>query len=211
LRGRPIVRDARRSDARAVAAIVYESAPQIYDRLVGGRERAVTLLSAAFEREGTDASAEVVTVAELDGDIAAVLAAYPAHEAGRRATGIVGLLLARTAPWRWPGIVAFIHRGRKAAPAPPEESFYVDSLATDSRYRRRGAARALLGAAEQKARELGLSRIALDTELTNSRARPLYESEGYVAKATGPRVRGLPQFVLYVKDLTREGLTHQAP
>jgi ribosomal protein S18 acetylase RimI-like enzyme len=143
----------------------------------------------------------VITVAELEGEIAAVLAAYPVREAGRRATGLVGLLLARTGPWRWPGVISFIHRGRKAAPAPPEESFYVDALATDPRWRRRGAARALLGAAEQEARELELPQIALDTEQSNSRARPLYESEGYVAKATGPHVRGLPRFVLYVKDL----------
>jgi GNAT superfamily N-acetyltransferase len=202
LSGGVLVRGARPGDAGAVAAIVYESAPQIYDRLVGGRARAVALLVAAFDREGTDVSAEVITVAELEGEVVAVLAAFPAREAGRRATGLVGLLLARAAPWRWPSVISFIRRGRKAAPAPPEESLYLDALATHPRYRRRGAARALLAAAEQKARELELPRIALDTEQSNSRARPLYESEGYIARATGPLVRGLPQFVLYVKELT---------
>jgi ribosomal protein S18 acetylase RimI-like enzyme len=197
------VRGALPGDADSVASIVYESAPEIYDRLMGGRQRAVSLLTAAFRRAGTDTSAEVTTVAEWDGEVAAVLSAFPVQEAGRRASGLIGLMLARTAPWRWPVVLNFIRRSRKTAPPPPTDALYIDALATAPRLRRRGAARALLRAAEQRARRLDLSLIALDTEQSNLVARSLYESEGYVVSATGPKLRGMPRFVLYVKDLTR--------
>src|SRR5919108_422880 len=82
------VRAARPGDAKVVASIVYESAPEIYDRLTGGRDRAISLLTAAFSRTGTDTSVEVTTVAEFDGQVAAVLSCFPVQEAGRRASGL---------------------------------------------------------------------------------------------------------------------------
>jgi GNAT superfamily N-acetyltransferase len=45
--------------------------------------------------------------------------------------------------------------------------------------RRRGIARALLGALETAARELGYSRIRLDTSAGQPEAKVLYESSGY--------------------------------
>jgi ribosomal protein S18 acetylase RimI-like enzyme len=197
----PVVRAPRPDEGDAVAAIVYESAAEIYDRLLGDRERALALLRTAFAREGTDTSAAVLSVAELEGEIASVLASFPAHEAGSRGANFFKLLLARNAPWRWPGVIRYLQRTRRAAPAPPADALYIDALATAARHRRRGAARSLLTHAAHQARAAGLGRIALDTEDANTGARALYESEGYVLRATGPHIRGHPRFVLYVKEL----------
>jgi ribosomal protein S18 acetylase RimI-like enzyme len=197
----PVVRAPQPDEGQAVAAIVYESAAEIYDRLTGGRDRALALLRTAFARPGTDTSAEVLTVALLDGEIASVLASFPGHEGGRRAGELVKLLIARNRPWRWPGVIRYLQRSRRAAPAPPQDALYIDALATAPHHRRRGAARALLVHAEQQARTAGLPRIALDTEEANERARALYESEGYALEQKGPHVAGHPRFVLYVKAL----------
>jgi ribosomal-protein-alanine N-acetyltransferase len=202
LTGGPVLRAPRPDEDHAVAAIVYESAADIYDRLVGDRERALALLRTAFERKGTDTSAEVLTVALLDGEPASVLASFPAREGGSRGGNFLKLLLARNAPWRWPGVIRYLQRTRRAAPAPPDDALYIDALATAARHRRRGAARALLAHAEQQAHAAGLPRIALDTEDANAPARALYESAGFVVAATGRRIRGHPRFLLYVRELT---------
>ena len=64
--------------------------------------------------------------------------------------------------------------GGRASPKPREHSFYIDALATDPAFRRRGAARALLEEAERQARERGLPAVSLDTTLNNEAARALY-------------------------------------
>ena len=61
------VREAVSTDAEAVAALIYASANGMYDRLAGGAERAPRVIERAFRRPGNNASAEVVTVAEVEG------------------------------------------------------------------------------------------------------------------------------------------------
>jgi ribosomal protein S18 acetylase RimI-like enzyme len=195
------VRPARESDADPVALLLYESAASMYDRFTGGRERAVRLLTRAFESEGNNASREVVTVAELDGRVAGALAGFPVQETVSRAGGFLRLALRAIPPWRWPGAVWLYWAGARAVPNPPDAAYYVDALAVEEPLRRRGAARALLTAAEARARELELPAIALDTSLDNKPARALYLSAGYDEVAYRPAGRGLPGFVALVKQL----------
>ena len=81
----PSVRPARRTEAGAVADLLYESAGGMYDRFAGGPERAQKVLQRAFAEPGNNASVEVVTVAVLDGVVAAALAAFPVEETPGRA------------------------------------------------------------------------------------------------------------------------------
>jgi ribosomal protein S18 acetylase RimI-like enzyme len=90
---------------------------------------------------------------------------------------------------------------QRATPDPPREALYVDALATGRPHRRCGVGRALLAAAEDEARSRSLIRIGLETEVDNIAARGLYETCGFVAGPEGPRVRGLPRYVRYVKEL----------
>jgi ribosomal protein S18 acetylase RimI-like enzyme len=195
------VRSARESDADPVALLLYESAAAMYDRFTGGRERAIHVLVRAFETSGNNASREVVTVAELDGRVAGALAAFPVDETLARAGGFLRLALRGIPPWRWPGALWLYWSGARAVPNPPDAAFYVDALAVEGSLRRRGAARALLEAAEARARELELPSIALDTSLDNKPARALYLSAGYDEVAYRPAGRGLPGFVALVKRL----------
>jgi ribosomal protein S18 acetylase RimI-like enzyme len=197
----PAVRAARESDAEAVAELLYESAAGMYDRFTGRRERAVRLLARAFESERNNASRDVITVAELEGRVAGALAAFPVQETVGRASGFLRLSLRAIPPWRWPGAIWLYWSGARAVPNPPDAAYYVDALAVHEPLRRRGAARALLTAAEAHARELELPAIALDTSLDNKPARALYLSAGYDEVAYRPAGRGLPGFVALVKQL----------
>ena len=58
------VRKAGKDDVEAVAALLYESSPDIYDRFAGNRERAMRFLEEAFGEPGNVASAEVVRLAD---------------------------------------------------------------------------------------------------------------------------------------------------
>lgn len=196
-----LVRKARPEDFAEVARILHLSAAEMYDRFSGGRERAVRALERSLAEPGTASSAEVVYVAELEGRVAGAMAAFPVEEAGPRSRGFLRLAVRGAPPWTWPTALYLYWVGGRAAPTPPASAFYVDALATDPAFRRRGVARALLAAAEREARALRLPRVALDTALTNEGARALYASEGFDEMAYRPPGRGLPGFVALVKPL----------
>lgn len=197
----PLVRPARRDDVEPVSWLMYQSASQVYDRYAGSSRAALRLLRAAFRRSGTTASAEVVTVAEIDGEVAGILAAFPVDEADRRTTRFLRVTFARVPPWRWPTTLRIFQLGAAAAAPPPHDALYVDALATHPSVRRRGVATALLAAAERRAREEGFPRLALETETTNDAAQALYRRLGFEATAKRPGVGPLPGFISYVKPV----------
>ena len=201
------VRPARAGEADSLAPLLYAVNPAIHDRFAGGRERALRVITEAFDSPGHSGSAEVVRVAEVEGRPAGVVACYPDWEGTPRGRADVRLGL-RVAPLlRRPALLVFIRRMRRAIPESPWEALYIDALATAPEYRRRGVARALLAAVEAEARRRGLIRVCLETEAANDAARSLYESSGFIVMAEGRKVRGVPRFVSYVRELgvTRPG------
>lgn len=197
----PLICPARDGDAAAVARLIYLTSPPGYRLFGGDEERALRLIEAAFATPGTDCSREVITLAELDGEVAGAMAAFPTPEGDERRRRFVRLALRRRPLWRRPRIALMARHGANHDPTPPDDSLYIDSLATAARFRRRGAAAALLGEAERIARELGLTSISLDTRAANSGARALYEREGYEVSAEIPASRAIPALVAYVKKL----------
>src|SRR3954471_8386075 len=138
------VRKAGQEDRATVARLLFESAPDMYERFSGGPERALATLERAFETPGNLASMEVTWLAEADGQPAAAMAAFPVAEAAERSRVYMELTLRGTPFWRWPGVLRLYWVGGRASPTPRENSFYIDALATDPAFRRRGAARGLL-------------------------------------------------------------------
>lgn len=197
------MRRARVEDADAAVPLIYETSRGMYDRWAGNRERAFRILRRAFRSTGVDASHEVCWIAELDGRVAGVMAAFPAREQAGRGRRIVLRMLAGTPPWLWPGTVRLYLRGR-GLPDPPEHdsSFYVDALATDAVHRRRGVARALLDTAEAEARRLGLHAVHLDTTVDNAGARATYEATGFDATQELPPGHGIPGQVSYSRPVS---------
>jgi GNAT superfamily N-acetyltransferase len=197
----PEVRRARPGDAPAIARLLHLSAAEMYDRFSGGRERAMRVLERSVAEPGNASSAEVVWLVDMDGDVAGAMAAFPVEEAAARSRAFLRLALRGAPPWRWPTALYLYWAGGRAAPSPPASALYIDALATDPAFRRRGVARALLTEAERIARERGLPNLALDTTIANESARSLYASEGFEEVAYRPPGRGLPGFVALVKPL----------
>ena len=197
------VRKAGQADMAAVARLLFESAPDMYVRFSGGRERALATLERAFSEPGNVASGEVAWLVELDGRPAAAMAAFPVAEAAERSRAYLGLTLRGTPVWRWPRTLNLYWTGGRASPKPREDSFYIDALATDPAFRRRGAARALLDEADRQAREHGLPAVTLDTAMTNEGARALYAAAGFDEVAYRAPAHGLPGFVALLKLVGR--------
>jgi ribosomal protein S18 acetylase RimI-like enzyme len=195
------VRKATPEDFPRAAELLHHSAADMYDRFSGGRERALRVLERSLAKPGNASSAEVVWLAAVDGHVAGAMAAFPVDDAAPRARAFLRVALRVAPPWRWPEALYLYWAGGRAAPSPPASAFYVDALAVDPSFRRRGAARALLAEAERQAREQRLPAVALDTTISNEPARALYASEGFDEIAYRPPGGGLPGFVALVKPL----------
>jgi ribosomal protein S18 acetylase RimI-like enzyme len=187
-------------------SLLYLSAKPYYDAYAGSEPRARSLLSAVYPRSGHAASFDVCTVAELDGEIAGVMALFPVPEGDQRARRFVTLTAPRVPPWRWASLLRHLRAAGLVSPRPPHDSVYVDALAVDPAWRRRGVARALLARAETVAAAGGLVGVSLDTGLQNAPARALYEAVGYRAREVRrapseavARAIGGPGFVSYFK------------
>jgi ribosomal protein S18 acetylase RimI-like enzyme len=194
------VRPAAPEDAEAVARLLYETATGMYDLYAGGSERALRILRAAYAKPGNSASRETIRVAELDGEVAGALAAFPVSEGDRRASSFLRVTLARTPPWKWPATLRIFHSGADLTPLPPADSLYIDSLSTDARFRRRGVATVLLDEALRLATTAGLSAVALDTAASNAGAQALYERAGFTVTERKPPKGRIPGIVGYVRS-----------
>ena len=197
------IRKASEDDAPVAARLLFESAPDMYMRFSGGRERALATLERAFHEPDNLASGDVIWIAEIDGQPAAVMAGFPVIQAAERSRAYLDLTLRGTPFWRWPGVLYLYCIGGRASPAPRNDSFYIDALASDPSYRRRGLARALLEEAEQEARSHGLPALSLDTTMSNNDARALYAATGFDEVIYRSPSRRLPGFVGLVKPLRR--------
>jgi ribosomal protein S18 acetylase RimI-like enzyme len=197
------VRKARPEDAAVAARLLFESAPDMYMRFSGGRVRALATLERAFGEPGNLASGDVTWLAELDGRPVAVMAGFPVGQAAIRSRAYLGLTLRGTPFWRWPAVLQLYWLGGRASPTPRNYSFYIDALATDPDFRRRGLARALLDEAERQARAHGLPAVSLDTTMSNEGARALYAAVGFDEVIYRPPSSRLPGFVGLVKPVAR--------
>jgi ribosomal protein S18 acetylase RimI-like enzyme len=188
--------------------LLYLSSKPYYDAYAGSESRARSLLAAVYSRRGHAASFEVCAVAEVDGELAGVIAWFPVTEGDERARRFVSLTAPRVPPWRWPALLRHLRAAGLVSPHPPPEMLYVDALAVEPPFRRRGVARALLAHAEQAALDRHLAGVALDTGLHNEPARALYEATGFhereIRRAPSAHVAaaiGGPGFVSYLKRL----------
>jgi ribosomal protein S18 acetylase RimI-like enzyme len=203
----PSVRPGRPTDDGA-ADLLYESAAPYYDAYAGGSRRARRVLSAVYPRRGHTASYEICRVAELDGEIVGVMAAFPSAAGDRLARRFLGLTVARMPAWHWPVVLRHLKASAKITPVAPPRTLYVDALAVRADARRRGVASALLREAEEMARDVGATAISLDTGLENTGAQALYEALGFTRTQTretpDPRVAravGGRGFVSYIRPL----------
>ena len=196
-----LVRPAEPRDDRAVAALMYETAAGRYDLYTGDRDRALKVLSRTIPRPGNDTSRDGVTVVEIDGQVAGAVASFPAVEEVARRRRFLWRALLRRPLWRWPRILHNARLGEQISPDPGHDALYIDALASDERFRRRGVGTALLDASAERARALGLRKLALDTGAANAPARALYERYGFRLTGEMPPTGKIPAIVFYELDV----------
>lgn len=163
-----LFRAARKSESRTIAALYRIAsdgvADYIWTRLAEPGEELLDAGARRYAREGTDFSYQNVTVAEVAGEIAGMMAAYamrPAHRAPDEFDFEVDAVLRP------------IDRLEQA------NSFYISGMALFPRYRNRGIGRRFLALAAERARMPGLSQVSLIVFEQNVRARQLYERVGF--------------------------------
>jgi ribosomal protein S18 acetylase RimI-like enzyme len=189
------VRRARKDDVAALAPLVYLPAVDMYDRLAGTRERALSTIAADLRR----ATLAATWVAELGGSVVGAMVAYPHGEAAIRTRRLAAAVLRRTPPWRWPGILSLLWRGHRRAPRHPATWLYIDALATAPEHQRRGVATALLRRAEQTAINNGSGAIVLETAFDNAPALALYARCGFEVTERLPAKPPIPAGLILVK------------
>ena len=111
------MRPARPEDA--AAALLYESAAPYYDAYAGGTARARRLLRALYPRGGHTASWEVCRVAEHEGRVVGVLAAFATEAGDELARRFVRLTMVHSPPWRLPGLFRHLRATSTISPQPP--------------------------------------------------------------------------------------------
>ena len=198
------VRKARQDDVAAVAPLLYESAPDDL-RPLRRRPRARARHARAGVRASpaTSRAARSYWVAEVDGRLAAAMAAFPLAEGGVRSRAFLRLTLRRLPFWRW--------RARCGSTRAAARRSSARGLALHRRARHgpglpppRRRPRAARGQAEHEARAQGLRRRhARHDDRQRRRARPLRARR--LRRGGLPRARRglLPGFVALVKPVDR--------
>jgi ribosomal protein S18 acetylase RimI-like enzyme len=118
-------------------------------------------------------------VVELDGRVVGAVAAFPADQRHLRRRGTLLVALPHRAPWRWPHLVRHSIAALRPHGDLPPGTIYIDALATDGQFRRRGIARALLADTIAQARSARFNGIALHTHPANEAALKLYARAGF--------------------------------
>lgn len=164
---------------RAAPGLLHASAAPYYAAYAGSDERARRMLEAVWPRPGHTASVEVCHVAQVDGAVVGVLAAFPAADADRLARRFLRLSMRRLPLRRWPAVVRHLRASARVTPLPPADVLYVDALAVATDARRQGVATRLLDEASRLAAVRGLRAVALDTGVENAAGRALYAAVGF--------------------------------
>ncbi|MFC4811365.1 GNAT family N-acetyltransferase [Paenibacillus sp. GCM10023250] len=164
-------RIATADDAPQVIPLLLEAIGTIAYQLTGASDEAdaAERLVDFFKQPGNRISFGHVLVAERDGQVAGMLAAYPGDDAGR----LDEPYLARMRRDFGDAERVIVREAR-------DGDYYLDALAVAEAFRGQGVAKTLMAAAEQRATELGFGRTALIVEADNERAYGLYARGGYV-------------------------------
>ncbi|WP_157623073.1 GNAT family N-acetyltransferase [Solimonas soli] len=179
-----LLRDARREDAGALAALVRASGPAAFDYVFacGGRS-AEAFLRAALD-DGRGLLGWPHHRVALHGErIVACMALYDANQLATLAQASLWQYFRLYRPW---SAMRVIHRALQIGamqPPPAAGDLYIAHLSVADDLRRRGIATRLLHEALQIARRRGHTHCALDVARDNEAALALYRLHGFRLEA----------------------------
>ena len=176
-----ILRDAvpGTADARAVAWDLETATEGMFSVMLGSRWQQI--LTAVIDQPGHAWSVERARIAEGDGELRGVLLGGPAgipepDDSLGLPWGLTRVRLTAVGVAFQP-LLSFMHHHD------PGE-WYVTAVSVTPEARGEGVGAALLDDAVARARDEGMTSIALDVDAKNSGARRLYERHGFVVTGT---------------------------
>jgi ribosomal protein S18 acetylase RimI-like enzyme len=168
--GDVILRPARKDDCGKIAQLYSIAsdgvADYIWTKLAQPDEDILEVGRRRYEREDTPFSYQNCMVAELDGQIAGMLVAFPMH---------VDPLHEETDPVLAP-----------YSKLEEDDSYYTCGVAVFPEYQAQGIGTLFMGLAEEQAREKGFNKVSLVVFEQNTGAKRLYDRLGYVEVAREP-------------------------
>lgn len=178
----PRLRQARLEDKRSVGHLLREAlTPDLADAVFGlGVEGAATsYLERLFARPGTLWSYDLVTLAEVDGQVAGMVSHAPWTELARRYRATMWAYLRVYGPLRFWRLLPRLRMLIGASPPVPAEHWFIPYLAVFPKHRGNGVAKALLARVHRSA-DRQSSACSLYVLAENRAAREFYKQAGYV-------------------------------
>ena len=176
------LRRARLEDKRSAGHLLREAlTPALADAVFGlGVEGASTsYLERLFARTGTLWSYDLVTLAEVHGQVAGMVSHAPWTELARRYRATMLAYLRVYGPWRFFRLLPRLRMLIRASPAVPADHWFIPYLAVFPKHRGNGVAKALLADVHQHA-DRQSSACSLYVLAENRAAREFYKQAGYV-------------------------------
>lgn len=171
------VRPGQPHDAKAAAALLYDSDPPYYDFWLGSQDLALTILAALWQRSAGAYSAVNIQVVHDSVGFAALFSAYPAAFENSLTQHSEAVLKAVHAD-----ALAMLQRENQLAylfPRIPDDAWYLRTLAVAAERRGAGLGAQLLCHVEQQARDQGYSLLLTDVDSGNPRAVRFYQRAGF--------------------------------
>jgi ribosomal protein S18 acetylase RimI-like enzyme len=177
-------------DEGLVFARYLDEAAEGFFRLMLGR-RAMEIIATAFARTDHDLSFQNVTFAERDGVIVGMVSGYTAEQHRRSSNRPLKQAAGRNN-------IRFMVVSILCAPllriinTIADGDFYLQAIAVDGALRGEGVGSSLLNFIEDRARNTGSARLALDVSAKNEGARKLYRQRGMIVESQWPKRLAIP-------------------
>jgi ribosomal protein S18 acetylase RimI-like enzyme len=150
----------------------------------------VEIVAEAYVQPGHDLSYEHVTFAERGKARVGIVSGYTAAQ--HRGSSAEALKRAVDGHALLKMGAAFLHAFLRRFGPGADDEFYVWALAVDEELRGQGIGSVLMDFAEEHARASGSTRLTLDVEAKNDKARRFYERRGMTVESEWPTLPLVP-------------------
>lgn len=177
-----VLRPATPDDADAAIPLIYSSGPAVLDYIFTSRnkEDVFACMRRGFVRNAGELGYAIHTVAELDGKIVGIGAAFAGDTTLRfMAQGTVNIF-AHYGPRRASGVIMRALRVEKIVRPPVKHEHCIAHLGVSPVYRSKGIGARIVDHLLEEGRRLKRPVAVLDVSVENPRAQDLYERLGFV-------------------------------
>ncbi|MCR8658851.1 GNAT family N-acetyltransferase [Paenibacillus endoradicis] len=166
-----MIRQAQLEDAAQVISLIISAIHELTFPFTGeyDEDAAGKILTEYYCSPGNRFSCELVTVEEIDGQIAGMILCYYGKDMNELYSPIETLLQQR------------LQKSVTLELEADTDEYYIDALAVHPSYQGRGIASRLMQHIEQKAANDGVHKVGLNVDFDNAAAEDVYKRKGYVA------------------------------